>query len=109
MQYINTQGIKRGTFIPKIFIKSNGEVLKLNEYEMIYKNYPKLTIQKHVQILKDNELTYIDNTSEDILQLTKDFYFKYIEKKDIPSLDKTKMFNNNRLNIYEPFYLKYLK
>ncbi len=109
MQYINLQGIKTGTFMPKIFIKSNGEVLKLNEYEMIYKNYPKLTIQKHIQILKNNELTYIDNTPEDILQLTKDFYYKYIEKKDIPSLDKSKMFNNKGLNIYEPFYLKYLK
>ena len=29
MQYINLQGIKTGTFMPKIFIKSNGEVLKL--------------------------------------------------------------------------------
>tara|TARA_B100000965_G_scaffold404295_1_gene434626 strand:- start:1996 stop:3147 length:1152 start_codon:yes stop_codon:yes gene_type:complete len=109
MQYINPQGMKYGSFIPKIFRKKSGEVLKLNEYEEIYKHYPKLTIQKHVQILQDNQLTYLNNSPEDLLQMTKDFYFKYIEKKEVPCLEESKMFNIKGLNIYEPFYLKYLK
>ena len=68
-EYIRSQGISRGTFIPKLLIDKNNKVVSKKDYN---KNigYPK-SINKLYDKINLSQYKYLDNTEEEILMITK--------------------------------------
>ncbi len=98
---------KDAVFIPKIIkYKKNDKILSKTEYFKIIKNHS--TIQDLNKLINDNNLYYEDNSPEDILNITKDFYNKFILAKSVKSLNFEIKVNKRGLNIFNPFYEKYL-
>ena len=106
-EYIRSQGISRGTFIPKLLIDKNNKVVSKKDYN---KNigYPK-SINKLYDKINLSQYKYLDNTEEEILMITKDFYYTFVENENPNHLLINDIYKNNELKIYKPFYDKYLK
>ncbi len=98
---------KNAVFIPKIIkYKKNDKILSKTEYFKIIKNHS--TIQDLNKLVNHHNLYYEDNSPEDILNITKDFYNKFIQAKSVESLNFKIKVNKRGLNIFKPFYEKYL-
>ena len=106
-EYIRSQGISRGTFIPKLLIDKNNKIVSKKDYD---KNigYPK-SINNLYKKINLSQYKYLDNTEEEILMITKDFYYTFVENENPNHLLINDIYKNNELKIYEPFYDKYLK
>ena len=106
-EYIRSQGIARGTFIPKLLIDKNNKIVSKKDYD---KNigYPK-SINNLYKKINLSQYKYLDNTEEEILMITKDFYYTFVENENPNRLLVNDIYQNNELKIYEPFYDKYLK
>ena len=98
-----------GSFIPKIIRRKNSNsILKYNDYFPLIKNHN--TIQQLNYLFNKYDLFHEENSSKHILELTKSFYNKYIEKKKrVSGLENDIDFHEKGLKIFRPFYNKYLK
>ena len=106
-EYIRSQGISKGTFIPKLLIDKNDKIVSKKDY---LKNigYPK-SINKLLKNVNQFNYTYKDNTEDEILMITKDFYYTFV-KSENPNLSLIKnIYENNELKIYKSFYDEFLK
>ena len=103
--YIYEQGSRVGSFIPKLYYKQDNSVLDYNEYlEKIGRSE---SLRLHNEKLKKLKLSVMNNTAEDILALTIDFYNKYILNKHVEGLSNVAHFDENGLKINSKFFKKY--
>ena len=103
-EYLYSQGIKRGTFIPKIYYKEDNSILTNDEYLDMVGSSKNMSL--HLKKIKKLKLTVRDNSPDDILELTKDFYNKYIQNKKVDGLDDEASFSKNGLKINSKFFKK---
>lgn len=105
-EYMYMQNFNKGLFIPKLLLKKDGEFLTLKDYmKKIGKTY---SIDKLNNLINKYNLTYIDNSSDDILQITQEM-FKIL--KDFNFQNKNLNFahydSKNGLEIFKSFSQKY--
>ena len=92
-------------FIPKIILDSDNKTISIKEYINYVGNKDD---QKYIsKVFRERQWHHQDNSSDDILLMTKLFYSKFILKNKVIELPDFNEFDDNGLKILKNFVKKY--
>lgn len=79
---------KNAICIPKLICnEATGKVLTLAEFNDLLPKSPKSLLGEMVDRMRERDLVYLDNSSDDILAVAKAMYYKFVSESVLPEID----------------------